>query len=125
MPLTQGSWSYQADGQGALAAFGQPGADPAFIVRCDRAARQVVLGRQGVTTGNTMTIRTSASARNIPLSPGAQPMQQAFGTLSANDRFLDSIVFSRGRFAVEVPGTPMLVIPTWPEPARVVEECRG
>jgi hypothetical protein len=35
------------------------------------------------------------------------------------------MVFSRGRFTVEVPGAPMLVIPAWPEPARVIEDCRG
>jgi hypothetical protein len=34
-------------------------------------------------------------------------------------------VFSRGRFAVETDGLPTLVLQTWPEPARVVEDCRG
>jgi hypothetical protein len=44
--------------------------------------------------------------------------------LAATDPLLDAIAFSRGRFAVEAPGLPTLILPTWPEPARVVEECR-
>jgi hypothetical protein len=70
-----------------------------------------------------MTVRTSSTARNLPLSVQGQAAG-VFTSLSANDRFLDDMVFSRGRFTVEVPGTPMLVIPAWPEPARVVEDCR-
>jgi hypothetical protein len=38
---------------------------------------------------------------------------------------LDQIVFSRGRVSVEAEGLPALTIPTWPEPARVIDECRG
>jgi len=37
---------------------------------------------------------------------------------------LDAIAFSRGRFSVEAAGTARLVIPAWPEAARVVEACR-
>jgi hypothetical protein len=70
-----------------------------------------------------MTIRTSSIARNLPLMSLEQP-PAALATLSANDRFLDAIVFSRGRFTVEVPGAPIMAIPAWPEPARVVEDCR-
>jgi hypothetical protein len=36
----------------------------------------------------------------------------------------DQIVFSRGRFLVRVAGGGDLVLPTWPEPARLIEECR-
>jgi hypothetical protein len=80
--------------------------------------------RSGTTSGNMMTVRTSYSARNLPLSIAGQP-PQPFAAVAANDRLLDAMVFSRGRFTVEVPGTPMLVIPAWPEPARVVEDCRS
>jgi len=124
MPLTPGTWSYRSDGQTYIAAYGPAGAAPAFTVRCDRTARALILTRQGVAAGNMMTVRTSYSARNLRLSVGGQP-PVPFATLAANDRFLDAIAFSRGRFIVEVPGTPMLVIPAWPEPARVVEDCRS
>jgi len=45
--------------------------------------------------------------------------------LPAYDGLLDAMSFSRGRIAVTVSGTPMLVVPAWPEVARVVEDCRA
>jgi hypothetical protein len=72
-----------------------------------------------------MTVRTSYGARNFPLSVQAEPMAYVYTSLPASDRILDQIAFSRGRFTVEVPGQPMLVLPAWPEPARVVEDCRA
>jgi hypothetical protein len=45
--------------------------------------------------------------------------------LQARDPLLDQIAFSRGRFTIEAPGAAMLVIPAWPEAARVIEDCRG
>ena len=125
LPLTPGAWFYNNSATGSQALFGPANSEAAFIVRCDRARRQVVLLRAGITTGNTMTVRTSFTARNLPLSVQAEPLPYVFSALAANDRLLDSVAFSRGRFTVEVPGTPTLVIPAWPEPARVVEDCRG
>jgi len=34
-------------------------------------------------------------------------------------------LFSRGRFMVHVDGLPDLILPSWPEPAHVIEDCRG
>lgn len=122
MPLTAGGWQYSAGGQTSQAAFGAFGGQAAFLVRCDRVRRQVSLGREGATAPGTMTVRNSFTARNLPTSVQAG---YAWAPLSANDRLLDGLAFSRGRFAIEMPGTAMLVIPTWPEPARVIEDCRG
>ena len=125
MRLTPGAWYYRNEGATSQAVFGPANSEASFIVRCDRARRQVTLSREGITSGNMMTVRTSSGARNLPLSVQAEPLPYVSSALPANDRFLDSIAFSRGRFTVEVPGKPMLVIPAWPEPARVVEDCRG
>lgn len=125
VPLTPGNWYYRNEGAVSQAVFGPPNSGGSFIVRCDRARRQVTLSREGTTSGNMMTVRTSYGARNFPLSVQTDPLPYLSATLSANDRFLDGIAFSRGRFTIEVPGAPMLVIPAWPEPARVVEDCRG
>ncbi len=125
LPLTPGRWFYRTEGQGSLASFGSTDGAASFTVRCDGARRQIILSRQGITTGNMMTVRTSYSARSLPLSVQTEPLNFVFTNLPASDRFLDGMAFSRGRFTVEVPGTPMLVIPAWPEPARVVEDCRG
>jgi hypothetical protein len=35
------------------------------------------------------------------------------------------MAFSRGRFLVTVEGGASLVVPAWPELARVIEDCRG
>ncbi len=120
LPLTNGSWTYSSDGAGSIARFGAPG-DPVFSVRCERAQNRVTIARDGMARGNVMTVRTSSGARNFPVVAGRQPAS----AVPASDRFLDTIVFSRGRFTIEVPGLPMLVIPSWPEPARVIEDCRG
>lgn len=125
LPLTPGGWIYRDEGQASLALFGAANGQPSFIVRCDRAQRQVALSREGVAPGNMLTVRTSYSARSLPASAQAARPGSVSASLPASDRFLDSIAFSRGRFTVEVPGAPMLVIPAWPEPARVVEDCRG
>jgi hypothetical protein len=108
----------------SLASFGPPGTQASFAVRCEKAGRQIVLIRNGTTTGNMLTIRTSFGARNFPIMAEAGAPNQIVSRLGVYDPFLDSIAFSRGRFSVEVPGTPMLIIPAWPEPARVFEDCR-
>ncbi|MGS1016644.1 hypothetical protein [Allosphingosinicella humi] len=123
LPLSPGTWSYDAARPQAV--FGSVNGGPSFAVRCDHAARLVILSRVGgmgggSAGGGAMTIRTSFGARSLPTSA-----PDVSASLPANDRFLDSMVFSRGRFTVEVPGAPMLVIPAWPEPARVIEDCRG
>lgn len=125
LPLTPGAWYYSSQPATTQAMFGPANSEAAFIVRCDRVRRQVTLSREGIASGNTMTVRTSSGARNLPLSVQTEPLPYVSASLSSSDRFLDDIVFSRGRFTVEVPGTAMLVIPAWPEPARVVEDCRA
>lgn len=124
LPLSGGAWAYRSDAASSEAMFG-PSARASFALRCDRARREIVLMRDGITSGNTMTIRTSSGSRNFPLSVRSEPTPIVIATVNASDRFLDSMAFSRGRFTVEVPGTAMLVIPAWPEPARVIEDCRG
>lgn len=125
LPLSPGTWRYEAASTGPQAVFGPVNGGPSFVVRCDQAARLVILARIGGASGGSagggaMTIRTSFGARSLP---GSAPDVSA--SLPAQDSFLDSMVFSRGRFTVEVSGAPMLVIPAWPEPARVIEDCRG
>ncbi|MEO6040662.1 MAG: hypothetical protein ABIP41_02065 [Croceibacterium sp.] len=116
MPQTAGDWHYS----GGLASFGQPGAAPALTLRCDRAAGVVELARGGAGTG-PMTIRTENGVRLVEAAPTAT---QLVARIAAQDPLLDAIAYSRGRFAVEVPGSAALYIPAWPEVARVIEDCR-
>ena len=123
-PLTPGDWNYAADARGSTARFGQPGAAPALTLRCDRAARQVTFAipaRRGAS--ETATVRTSSAARALGLRADGAGNQSL--PLIATDPLLDAMGFSRGRFVVEQQGGQTLVIPAWPEIARVAEDCRG
>jgi hypothetical protein len=110
MALTPGDWTYR---EGDLSAVYGAGL---FTVRCDPAARQVTLLRGGAAGG--LTLRSSYGVGSLAGGAGGAVLQ-------ASDPLLDQILFSRGRFAVEAQGQTRLVLPTWPEPARVVEDCRG
>lgn len=124
LPLTQGDWHYRNEGGASQALYGPPNSEALFIVRCE-ASRQVTLSKAGTPSSPALTIRTTSDAKTFPATVRTEPLAYASTSLAANDRFLDAIAFSRGRFTVEMPGTPMLVLPTWPAPARVIEDCRG
>lgn len=105
LPLAPGDWTYD------------PGANEArygdLSLRCDSVRRQIVVTRAGAP--GPLRLRTTYGERILP----------AGGALAAADPLLDEMAFSRGRFTVEAPGTATLILPAWPEPARVVEDCRG
>ena len=104
-PLTPGDWSY--DPAAGEARYGD------FSLRCDSGRRQVTLSRAGASG----PIRLRTTYGEHVLTSGA--------ALAAADPRLDEIAFSRGRFLIETQGMASLVLPAWPEPARVVEDCRG
>jgi hypothetical protein len=126
-PLTAGDWRYASVQRGSIARFGSADATQ-FAIRCDRAARRIELARPGrLEAGNsaTMTIRATAGAASYPVANSAHEQGYVAAMLAGNDPQLDRMVFSRGRFIVEVNGAPApLVLPAWPEVARVVEDCR-
>lgn len=124
VPLTPGRWTYATEPGGSAARFG--GGAAQFVIRCTLAERTVTLSREGAATPpaplfdvTTSAGRQSLRAEPLPDRPGATVV------LRAADPLLDGIAFSRGRFVVAVTGAPRLVIPAWPEFARVVEDCRG
>ena len=108
LPLTPGQWTYAASATGSEARYGA-----AFSLRCDRATRTVIISRPGAAP-TVLTIATDSDTRNLPVG----------GRLLANDPLLDAIAFSRGRFLVSEGGAT-LAIPTWPEAARSIEDCRS
>lgn len=126
IPLTRGDWRYVADGKTTRALFGAASSGARFIVACDRTLRQVSLVRPAeLTRAAPVTITTTETARTLPTVLGATSNPpQAVATLAAHDATLDAIVFTRGRFMVQIPGTAALYLPSWPEIARVVEDCR-
>jgi len=108
LPLATGQWSYAATTTGSEARY-----DGYLAIRCDRATRTVTIMRPGVAS-SVMTVATSSVTRNLP----------AGGRLLSNDPLLDAIAFSRGRFLVAGGGVT-LAIPSWPEAARSIEDCRS
>jgi hypothetical protein len=114
IPLTPGTWRYTGD----VASYGPAGA-PVLTLRCDRAARLVLVSRHGAP--GAMSIQTSAGTQAFNAALGGLGVQVS---LRASDPFLDKIAFSRGRFTVSLPGAARLVIPAWAEPGRVIEDCR-
>lgn len=112
--LSPGDWSYRGEGTSSAASFGP------FTLRCE-PGRRISMTLAGA-AGPVLTVRTTYGGRSL----AAEPRPGAIvATLPAGDGLLDQIAFSRGRFAVEAQGTGRLIMPAWPETARVVEDCRS
>lgn len=114
-PLSAGDWSYRGDGSVSVATYGAG----AFELRC--GGGQISLVRPGG-AGGSLAIRTTFGERNLPARTEGGA---AVATLAASDPLLDQIAFSRGRFLVQASGAAPLILPAWPEPVRVIEDCRG
>ncbi|WP_070154409.1 hypothetical protein [Sphingobium phenoxybenzoativorans] len=126
-PLTPGDWSYRVEQGGSVALFGPPANEAALTVRCDLGGRRILFSRPGTVpaSGGGMTVRTTFGAVQWPASNDGASVPHVIAARSAGDAALDQIAFSRGRFAIETSGLPTLVLPSWPEVARVIEDCRG
>lgn len=118
---TPGNWRYAA----GVASFNEVNGQPRFAMRCDAATRTVVLSRAGQAPGAPgMTIRTESQTRTLAATIKTAPASALESRLAASDRLLDAMALSKGRFAVEVAGTPTLYLPSWAEVTRVIEDCR-
>ncbi len=123
-PQTPGNWRYQATDAGSGAMFGDAGR-ALFALQCDRSRRQIYL-IDFVPRGGSFTIRTSTLARVTAFYiDGDPPGGSVITKLPVTDPLLDAIAFSRGRFVIEQPGQPPLVLPAWAEIDQVIEDCRS
>ena len=123
-PMMPGTWSYLAVPNGSNARFTDGTGTIRISLGCNRTSRGVTIARTSAAPAATLSIWTSTSSRDQPAT-FEQSAQRVIATFNAQDTMLDAIVFSRGRFAVSMPGAPAFVIPTGPEAARIVEDCRG
>ncbi len=123
-PLTPGRWSYRRDARGAIALFGETGADALLTLRCDLGGRRMFLSRSGA-PATPLTLRASSTARVVPVQPTGGTPEHVAAALIPTDPLLDALAFSRGRFVVEQAGRPPLVVPAHAEIGRVTEDCRG
>ena len=123
--FSPGDWSHSAGSAGSTAAYGPVGGEPLLVLRCERAAGRIVLTRAGAASGQVpLSVITTNAARAFTATAqeGASPSLAV--SLTPHDPILDAIAFSRGRWAIEVPGLPALTLPAWPEVGRVIEDCR-
>lgn len=122
-PATPGDWTYRPEGSGSVALFGS-GGGALLTIRCDAGGRQVSISRAGTGHG-AMVVRTSYGAMSWPATvhQGAAPSTVA--VRGPSDIALDQLAYSRGHFAVEVPGLAPLMVPAWAEVSRVIEDCRA
>lgn len=117
-----GTWSYAPTADGSQAQF-RNSALAQLTIRCTRAARVVTISKPASAAAPFLFLWTSSEAKSFPASfdPATG---QASTRLNAFDSILDAVAFSRGRVGVSIAGSPALVVPSWPEPARVIEDCR-
>ena len=119
-----GSWSYAPTIDGSEAVFANDGGAPQLWVHCTRATRRVSISRPGAAAAPSLSVWTSSLAKSV-----ASSFNPATGRLTIDlanyDPLLDAIIFSRGRVGFTVGAQPSLVIPSWAEPARVIEDCRA
>jgi hypothetical protein len=117
-----GSWAYASTG--GEATFLNASAMPQLTIRCDRLKRRVSMSKPATVAVPFLNVWTSSASRSVPASfdPTTNRVTIQF---AAYDPLLDALAFSRGRLAVYVSGSPALVLPAWPEVARVVEDCRA
>ncbi len=127
MPLTPGGWTWRGGArQASIAQFGVAGQPVLFALRCDLATHTVVVSRGGslTTPSASMQFTTSFGAFTLTAGNGGGQPPAIVAQATARDPRLDQMAFSRGRFVVDVAGQSRLVLPAWPEVARVIEDCR-
>lgn len=125
--FSNGSWTLEQQPDGLAAWFGRAGHNPDFRVTCISARRMIGFARAGslpelMTTSMVLASTDGSKAYTTTNSSGTPAY--ILSETAAADRQLDSLAFSRGRILVAVAGTEDLVLPSWPEFARVVETCR-
>jgi hypothetical protein len=119
-----GSWGYAPLAGGSSARFVDTSGTARLTVQCTMANRAITIALTSAAPAATLSVWTTSMTRVLPAQFQANAVRVA-ATLTANDPLLDAIAFSRGRFAVQMPGSVVLVAPAAPETARVIEDCRN
>lgn len=123
-PLTPGAWRWSQAGQRSTASFALSGQPPLVQIVC--AEKGTIQLFHAATAATPVPLGVTASAGTFALMSDAQAASA--GTISvtmpARSPVLDAMAVSRGRFVIEVAGTAPSYLPTRPEVARVIEDCR-
>ncbi|MFO1255953.1 MAG: hypothetical protein U1E37_09835 [Sphingomonadaceae bacterium] len=122
---TPGTWRWGLVNARSTASFGTSGGAALATLTCDRVNARVLVARRGDGTASLpMALTTTFGTRPLSSDPLRSPPGWVVAEIHSNDPVLDSIAFSRGRFALETAGLATLYLPSWPEISRVIEDCR-
>lgn len=119
-----GDWSYGQTADGTEATFTNASGYPQLWVHCTRATRRVSIARTASAAASVLSIWTSSATRAAPSSfdPATKRLTVEFANF---DPLLDALANSRGRIAFSIGNESALLVPPWPELARIVEDCRA
>ncbi|MEO6092118.1 MAG: hypothetical protein ABIT04_09945 [Novosphingobium sp.] len=121
LPATSGDWSWGMEAGGSEARFGEG----LLVLRCDRTRGRIELRRAGdAASGGPITVTTTTISRPLVAERGEATLPAIRASLPVGDPLLDAMAFSRGRFLLAATALPTLIIPSWPELSRVIEDCR-
>ena len=123
-PLTPGDWTYSRDSRGSVGQFGASGRRAMLSLRCDMQTRRVTLLREASAPAQHVDIRTSSMTKQLPAQLTGGTPAYVVAEIMSNDPILDAMAFSRGRILVEAEGQQPVILPSWAEIARIVEDCR-
>ena len=124
-PFTPGNWTYRRDGRNSIAQFGAPGRNATVNFRCDAQNRRVTLSREASAPGTHMVIRTTTMTKTVAAMTNDASSAYLGVDIATTDPILDAMAFSRGRVLVEIEGQQPVILPSWAEITRIIEDCRG
>lgn len=123
-PQTEGTWTYSQEPGESLGLFGIGNPVHPFVIRCDKASRQIGIARRTERPG-PLRMRVVTETTTRELSANTVPdYGMVAAVLNPRDPLLDAMAITKGRFAVEVEGERTLYVPAWTEFSRVIEDCR-
>jgi hypothetical protein len=118
-----GAWTYAATTDGSEASFANASGSPQLWLHCTRATRRVSIAKAAGAAAPQLNVWTSSLTKSLPATFNTATARLAV-ELAAWDPLLDALATSRGRIGVSAGAQPPLVVPPWPELARVIEDCR-
>lgn len=93
--------------------------------RCDAENRRITLSREASAPSARLVIRTSSMTKTLAATTSEANSAYLTADIATTDPILDAMAFSRGRVLVEMEGQQPVILPSWAEIARIVEDCRG
>jgi hypothetical protein len=126
-PLAAGDWTYARNGTGSVARYSDGAADPLFSLSCEAGSRMIIATRAvaaAEANASALVLTATTGARSYPAIREDAGRNRVITRIPAADPHLDALAFSRGRFMVSLDRGDELILPSWPEITRVIEDCR-